>query len=89
MKKYTFLIAYDIADKKRLQKIAKIMEKNALRIQFSIFVLLDTTKEDLHLLLSKILEINNEKEDDIRVYKLKNSGISLGSATNLSDPLSF
>jgi len=62
MKTYSFVIAYDIADAKRLRKVAKALEKVALRIQNSIFLYKDTTKEELQNI------VDNEK-DDVRIYK--------------------
>ncbi len=89
MKRYNFLICYDIADKKRLQKIAKILEKEAIRVQYSIFLFPKATKEELFILLDKVLKIHNKNQDDIRVYNIKNSGINLGSAVDLEQPFNF
>lgn len=89
MKHYDFILAYDIADNKRLRKIAKVLEKEAIRIQFSIFLLPKFTKPELTMLLDKILKIYNENEDDIRVYKIKNKGINIASAIDLEHPFNF
>jgi len=89
MKKYDFVICYDIADVKRLKKIAKIIEKKALRIQYSIYVMFDATKEEVTLLIDSVLNIYNEKEDDIRVYKIKDRGLHLGCAVDLDSPFDF
>lgn len=89
MKRYDFIISYDIANIKRLRKIAKLLEKEAIRIQFSIFLLPNSTKDELQTLLDNILKIYNENEDDIRVYNIKNSGIKLASAINLEQPYNF
>jgi len=87
MKRYNFLISYDIANNKRLPKIAKILEKEAIRIQYSLFFYKDVTKIELQSLLEKILEIYNEEEDDIRVYHIKNFGLHFGAAIDLKNPL--
>ncbi len=89
MKQYNFILAYDIADSKRLRKIAKIVEKEAIRIQFSIFLLPKFTKPELLELLDKILKIYNENEDDIRIYKIKNKGINIASGVDLDQPFNF
>ncbi len=89
MNRYDFIISYDIANIKRLRKIAKLLEKEAIRIQFSIFLLPNSTKDELQTLLDNILKIYNENEDDIRVYNIKNSGIKLASAINLEQPYNF
>ena len=89
MKKKDYLICYDISDKKRLSKIAKIVEKKAFRIQRSIYLLDNASKKELYDLLDEVLEILNKKQDDLRVYIIKNKGIRLGSAVDLDDPLIF
>ena len=40
MKRFDFLVCYDIADAKRLRKVAKLLEKEAIRIQKSQFFML-------------------------------------------------
>lgn len=89
MKTHDFIIAYDIADPKRLRKIAKILEKKALRIQYSIYILYDATEQEAINLVRSLDKIYNEKEDDIRIYKIKNYGLHFGSALDLNNPLIF
>jgi len=89
MKRYNFLICYDIANKKRLQKITRVIEKNAIRIQYSIFLLPKANKEELYNILDKVLKIHNKEQDDIRVYNIKNRGINLASGLNLEQPFNF
>ena len=86
MHKYDFLISYDITDKKRLSKIARVLEKEAIRIQYSLFFYKNANKIELNSLLEKILKIYNEEEDDIRVYRIKKYGLHFGAAINLNNP---
>jgi CRISPR-associated endonuclease Cas2 len=65
----SFVIAYDIKDDKRLRKIAKFMEKEAIRIQLSVFFLREATKDDILKIVKKSKEIM-ENEDDFRIYKV-------------------
>lgn len=69
MKTYSFVIAYDIADAKRLRKVAKALEKVALRIQNSIFLYKDTTKEELQNIVEILQKIIDNEKDDVRIYK--------------------
>ena len=84
MQRYDFVVCYDIADKKRLLKIAKLLEKVSIRIQKSVFFYQKASKQDIKILVANLNGILNEKEDDIRIYQVDilksiniNSGISL------------
>jgi CRISPR-associated protein Cas2 len=89
MRVYDFVISYDISDPKRLRKIAKKLERKAMRIQYSVYLLFDATQEEVTLLLEELTGIFNEERDDIRVYRIKDYGIHMGSATDLSKPYDF
>jgi len=89
MRTHDFIIAYDIADPKRLRKIAKILEKKALRIQYSIYILYDVTEQEAISLVQSLEKIYSQSEDDIRIYKIKNYGLHFGSALDLENPLIF
>jgi len=87
--KKDFILCYDIADEKRLSKIGKRAEKRAFRIQKSIYILYDTSKEELVKVIDDIMKIFNEKEDDLRIYTIKKRGIALGNAVDLDNPFIF
>jgi len=89
MSKKNFLICYDIADEKRVGKIGKLVEKNALRIQRSVYFYEQVSQEELTVLLERVLLILDEEADDLRVYTIKNSGIAFGEAIDLDNPLIF
>ena len=69
MKKIDFIIAYDIRDDKRLRKMAKLLENEALRVQFSVFYI-KCDKKKLFEIIDKIKKIIDEEEDDVRIYKI-------------------
>jgi CRISPR-associated protein Cas2 len=87
MRKKNFLLCYDISDKKRLTKIAKIIEAEAMRIQRSVYFYEKVSKKELTHLIDRVLAILDEKVDDFRVYTIKNNGICLGNAVDLDNPL--
>jgi len=87
--KKDFILCYDIADEKRLSKIGKRAEKRAFRIQKSIYIFYDTSKEELVKVIDDIMKIFNEKEDDLRIYTIKKRGIALGNAVDLDNPFIF
>jgi len=87
MKKFNALICYDIADKKRLAKIARNLEKVSIRIQKSLFYYMDATVDDIKMITMIIENIIDDNEDDVRIYKIdKNSSINLQQGINLKKP---
>jgi len=87
MKKFNFLICYDISDVKRLRKVAKLLEQNSIRIQKSIFYVTFISKDDLIKVIDKLKELIDKKDDDVRIYKVdKYSSLHLKSAVNLKQP---
>lgn len=69
MGKNTFVVAYDIADPKRLREVAKTMLGFGDRIQFSVFRCL-LTERQRELLFSAITGIIHHKEDRVVVIDL-------------------
>lgn len=79
----TYLIAYDIRDPKRLQKLAKIVQDYGLRMQKSIFEAEMTTSE-LKDMKTRMKNVINPAEDGIKIFRLcqmceaKRTGAGLG-----------
>ncbi len=73
MKQKLYLIAYDIAEPKRLGSVARCLCKVASRVQYSVFVA-QLSQSQLLLLLSELKEIIDPDQDDIRAYPLPASG---------------
>jgi CRISPR-associated protein Cas2 len=63
------VVVYDIAESKRLAKIAKIMKDYGVRVQYSVFELY-MDHEDLDEMMGRALEIMDEKKDSVRIYPL-------------------
>jgi CRISPR-associated protein Cas2 len=87
MKRFDFLVCYDMADTKRLRKVAKVLERESIRIQKSQFFYLGATQDDIVDLVDELNTIIDKEEDDIRIYKVdKLSSIHLKSGVNLKQP---
>ncbi len=87
MKRFNFLICYDISSPKRLQKIAKLLESFTIRIQYSLYYCMDASAEEMKELVKKLNELIDQEEDDIRIYKVdKNRSLNLKSAIDLKQP---
>lgn len=89
MYKADFILTYDIADPKRLRRIGKFMEKNALRIQKSVYLCKQMSRENLYDMLQYVAEILDSEKDDLRVYKIKKGSINLNSAIDIDKATIF
>jgi len=64
-----YLIAYDIANPKRLSRVHRALKKQGLPVQYSVFTVVMKRKALLRLLAS-INELIHPARDDIRCYRL-------------------
>lgn len=90
-----YLLAYDIADPRRLARIARIVSREALRIQYSVYVaeLSPSRLRDLVAILREAIDLHS---DDLRIYPLpaRLDAVWYGRATwpdgiQFEDPLWF
>lgn len=63
------LLAYDIADPARLQRVHRTVRDAGLPLQYSVFLILANSHE-LDALLQELASIIEPRADDIRVYPL-------------------
>ena len=64
-----YIVAYDICDPKRLRRVARLLEKHALRCQKSVFVFRGTA-EKLREVLDEIAELIDVREDLVQAWRL-------------------
>ncbi len=64
-----YLMAYDIADPKRLARIHRVLKQQGLPVQYSVFTVVLKRKALLRL-LERINALINQREDDVRCYRL-------------------
>jgi CRISPR-associated protein Cas2 len=94
-----YLLAYDIADPKRLGRVHRTVRGSGMALQYSVFLVVGTTR-DLDQLLAALDDIIKPSRDDIRVYPLPMqfdaeqygrqwlpSGIDLPADANLTQAL--
>lgn len=62
-----FLIAYDIDHPRRLRRVARLMERHAVRCQYSVF-LFRGTESQLRALLDEASELIRPTEDVIQAW---------------------
>lgn len=71
-----FLVAYDIADAKRLRDVAKTLERNARRVQKSVFVFTGTRRE-LEGVIRELVKLIEPAEDRIQAWPIRTSSKAL------------
>jgi len=64
-----YLIAYDIADPRRLSRVHRTLKKQGLPVQYSVFTVVLKRKALLRFLES-INQLIMPAEDDVRFYRL-------------------
>ena len=84
-----YIVSYDISNYKRLAKLARNLEKHAMRIQKSGFLLSSVSNHELLGIINMITEIIDLDADDVRIYTIVDPGIALAKAINLDDPYIF
>lgn len=67
MNKTHFLLCYDIANSQRLQRIQRLVSKQMLQLQYSMYYAV-LTRQQMDKLLESIRQILNVHHDDLRVY---------------------
>lgn len=88
-KRADYIITYDISNHKRLGRLARRLEKIAIRIQYSVFFAPEVSKEDLFMIIDTINSIIDDTEDDVRIYTMVSAGIAIGKAIDLEEPMLF
>lgn len=70
-----YLVCYDIAAPSRIAKVCRLLKAEGQHVQYSVF-LCSLTWPELQALKSRLAEIIDHREDDIRLYPLP-SGAAL------------
>ena len=68
-KKLPWLLCYDIAEPRRLQRVHKTVSHHAIPLQYSVFLSYGTKREMLSM-IDAIDELIDKREDDVRAYPL-------------------
>ena len=76
------IICYDITCPRRLARIHRLLKKQALPLQYSVFLFTGTALQ-LDRCLAQLERLMDKRHDDIRAYPLPQRGLrwSLGKAT--------
>lgn len=77
-----FIICYDIADPRRLQRVHRKAVSHAQFVQYSVYYL-DGSRQQLQAMLDEIEAVLDLQADDVRAYSV----VPLSEATCLGQPL--
>ncbi len=64
-----WLVAYDIADPRRLRRVHRAMREHGVPLQYSVFLVEKTPAQVQHL-RDELEECIHPRWDDIRIYRL-------------------
>lgn len=64
-----YVIAYDIASPRRLRRVARVLERHAIRTQKSVFLYVGNDAS-LKILLDELGALINIREDTIQAWRL-------------------
>ena len=71
-----WLLTYDVADSKRLQRIHRCVQHHAMPLQYSVFWLHGSTQAR-DACLAEVLPLLRTDSDDLRAYALPDRGFRL------------
>lgn len=79
-----WLLAHDIRDKKRLQRVWRYLRQEGVRLQYSVY-LLAGTRQHVEAIIDRLREIIDEDADDVRIYPLTENTRIWGLGTQFND----
>lgn len=88
MKKLNFLLCYDIAHPKRLQKVHRYISQHFIRVQYSVYFKQAYTAE-IDKYIKYLKNIINKHDDDIRIYIVEDLAKSFIWGNHQHDILMF
>lgn len=68
-----YLIAYDIVDQRRRQRLHRCLRREAIALQESVF-LVQQTQAGIAILLNELTGLMHRREDDLRAYPIPDPG---------------
>jgi CRISPR-associated protein Cas2 len=79
-----WLLAHDIRDPRRLQRVWRYLRQEGLRLQFSVYILAGT-RHQIETVLEHLRTLIDEQADDVRVYPLSENTRIWGLGSQFGD----
>lgn len=70
MKRVCFIIAYDISEKNRLQRLQRLISNQFLQLQYSVYYG-TMTRKHMDAFIIAIQKIIHKNDDDVRIYEVE------------------
>jgi CRISPR-associated protein Cas2 len=67
-----WLVAYDVCDRKRLARVFRVMKKEGIPIQYSLFSV-RASPQRMDALLCLLRQLIDTRKDDVRAYRVPSS----------------
>jgi len=68
-----YLVAYDVSDPRRLQRVHRRLRREGVALQRSVF-LLQRSRQGIAELLDELAALMHRREDDLRAYPIPGPG---------------
>lgn len=69
MKRTNYLVCYDIRHPRRIRQVARLLERSAIRIQYSVF-LATLSRAEHSEMVKELTCLIDHHADDLRIYPL-------------------
>jgi len=79
-----WLMAHDIRDDKRLQRVWRFLRNEGVRLQYSVY-LLAGSRQQMEAIIEQLRGLIDERADDVRIYPLSENTRIWGMGTQFSD----
>jgi CRISPR-associated protein Cas2 len=79
-----WILAHDIRDPRRLQRVWRFLHKEGVRLQYSVY-LIRGTRTDIEKVIQKLKTIIDERVDDVRLYPLTETTRIWGLGVQFND----
>ncbi len=79
-----WLLAYDVREPKRLQRVWRYLRQEGVRLQYSVY-LLAGDRAHVEQVIDKLRQLIDERADDVRIYPLTENTRIWGLGTQFDD----
>lgn len=69
----SWLVTYDMANRRRLARVFKILKREGIPVQYSIFSVVASNAK-MGSLIAHLATLIDAREDDVRAYRLPENG---------------